>query len=164
MEEGALDVRPTSGAPAGSNARRDAGHTRSDGAGCGSTAHLAMRVPRRSRLFSGIDGRRITQALCIVAHSDDIEYFCGGTVLLFSRRGVRVDFVLATSGDKGTADPTLEGAKLAARREREQTAAAHVLGAQLVAFLRHRDAELIDTLEFRGELVREIRQSRPTYC
>ena len=120
-----------------------------------------MRVPRRSRLFSGIDDRRITQALCIVAHSDDIEYFCGGTVLLFSRRGVRVDFVLATSGDKGTADPTLEGAKLAARREREQTAAAHVLGVQRVAFLRHRDAELIDTLEFRGELVREIRQSRP---
>ena len=120
-----------------------------------------MRVQRRSRLFSGADDRRIRRALCIVAHPDDIEFFCGGTVLLFSRRGVTVDFVLATSGDKGTADPKLEGATLAARREREQTAAARLLGARRVEFLRHRDAELVDTLEFRGELVREIRESRP---
>jgi LmbE family N-acetylglucosaminyl deacetylase len=127
-----------------------------------SATSLAVKaLPRRSKLFSGVDDRRITRALCIVAHPDDIEFFCGGTVLLLSRRGVAVDFVLATSGDKGTNDPTLTGATLAATREREQTAAADVLGAQRLAFLRHPDAELIDTLEFRGELVREIRESRP---
>ena len=124
-------------------------------------AHPAVKVPRGSRLFSGVGDRRITRALCIVAHPDDIEFFCGGTVLLLSLRGVVVDLVLATSGDKGTADPTLAGATLAAQRKLEQTTAARLLGAQRVAFLRHGDAELIDSLEFRGELVREIRQSRP---
>jgi LmbE family N-acetylglucosaminyl deacetylase len=96
-----------------------------------------------------------------VAHPDDIEFFCGGTVFRLTQRGVAVDFVLATSGDKGTADAKLDGPRLAAIREREQTAAARVLGAGRVAFLRHKDAELVETLAFRGELVREIRRSRP---
>ena len=59
------------------------------------------------------------------------------------RRGVAVDFVLATSGDKGTADPKLGGTTLASRREREQTAAARLLGAQRVEFLRHRDEGIL---------------------
>lgn len=69
--------------------------------------------------------------------------------------------MLATSGDKGTAEPDLAGDELAARREREQLASAERLGAGRVAFLRHRDAELTESLELRGELVREIRASRP---
>src|SRR5437588_3862892 len=114
-----------------------------------------------SRLFGGPADRRIERALCIVAHPDDIEFFCAGTVLLMTRRGVTVDFVLATSGDKGTSDPGLDGPRLAAMREKEQLEAARMLGAQRVEFLRHRDAELMESLELRGELVREIRRSRP---
>jgi LmbE family N-acetylglucosaminyl deacetylase len=60
------------------------------------------------RLFSGPLDRRIKRVLCIVAHPDDIEWFCGGTVLMLARRGVAIDFVLATSGDKGTRDTALE--------------------------------------------------------
>jgi LmbE family N-acetylglucosaminyl deacetylase len=116
-------------------------------------------VPRK--LFSGPADRRIRRALCIVAHPDDIEFFCAGTVLKLTGRGVAVDFVLATSGDKGTEDPDISGPELAARREREQLAAASRLGAERVEFLRHPDAGVVDTLEFRGELVREIRRSRP---
>jgi LmbE family N-acetylglucosaminyl deacetylase len=114
-----------------------------------------------SRLFSGPGDARIQRALCIVAHPDDIEFFAAGTVLLMTRRGVVVDFVLATSGDKGTRDAATSGADLAATREREQLAAAAVLGAGRVEFLRRRDAEVVDSLELRGELVREIRRSRP---
>ena len=96
-----------------------------------------------------------------MAHPDDIDFFCGGTVLQLTRRGVEVDFVLATSGDKGTVDPNLTSEDLAAMREREQLASARRLGAARVSFLRHRDAELTESLELRGELVREIRTSRP---
>jgi LmbE family N-acetylglucosaminyl deacetylase len=53
------------------------------------------------RLFSGPEDRRIKRALAIVAHPDDIEYYCGGTVLKMTSRGVLVDFVLATSGPGG---------------------------------------------------------------
>jgi len=113
------------------------------------------------KLFSGPGDARIGRALCIVAHPDDIDFFCAGTVLLMTRRGVSVDFVLATSGDKGSRDGAVTGDELAAAREREQLASAEVLGAKRVEFLRRRDAELVDSLELRGELVREIRRSRP---
>jgi LmbE family N-acetylglucosaminyl deacetylase len=76
-------------------------------------------------------------------------------------RGVLVDFVLATSGDKGTHDATKTGAAVARTRELEQEAAAIVLGTKRVAFLRHPDAELTESLELRGEFVREIRTSKP---
>jgi LmbE family N-acetylglucosaminyl deacetylase len=115
----------------------------------------------RAKLFSGPGDRRIKRALCIVAHPDDIEFFCGGSVLLMTRRGATVDFVLATSGDKGTSDPSLDGKRLAGMREEEQKAAAALLGAGRVEFLRHRDAELTENLELRGEFVREIRRSKP---
>jgi LmbE family N-acetylglucosaminyl deacetylase len=113
------------------------------------------------KLFSGPDDRRIKRALCIVAHPDDIEFYCGGTVLLMTRRGVIVDAVLATSGDKGSRDASKSRAKVARTREREQELAAEVMGMNGVAFLRHPDAELVEGLELREELVREIRASKP---
>jgi LmbE family N-acetylglucosaminyl deacetylase len=115
----------------------------------------------RAKLFSGPDDRRIKRALCIVAHPDDIEYYCGGSVLKMTRRGVIVDFVLATSGDKGSRNPNLPPEELARKRELEQEAAAYVLGVKRVAFLRHGDAELTESLELRRELVREIRSTMP---
>ena len=55
-----------------------------------------------------------------MAHPDDIDFYCAGTVALMTARGVQADFVLATSGDKGTRDPALSGDELAGRREAEQ--------------------------------------------
>ena len=113
------------------------------------------------KLFSGPEDRHIRRALCVVAHPDDIEFYCGGTVLKMTRRGVIVDFVLATSGDKGTRNPNVQSEELARTRELEQEAAAHVLGVKRVAFLKHPDAELMETLELRKEFVREIRTTMP---
>jgi LmbE family N-acetylglucosaminyl deacetylase len=113
------------------------------------------------RLFSGPADRRIKRALCIVAHPDDIEFYCGGAVLLMTRRGVTVDFVLATSGDKGARDASKSKAKVARIREREQELAADVLGVKRVAFLRHPDAELVENLDLREEFVHEIRVTKP---
>ena len=116
-------------------------------------------APRK--LFTGPDDRRIKRALCIVAHPDDIEFYCGGVVLKMTARGVLVDFVLATSGDKGARESTKSRAKIARIREREQEAAAYVLGVKRIAFLRHPDAELVESLALREEFVREIRTTRP---
>lgn len=115
----------------------------------------------RAKLFAGPDDRRIKRALCIVAHPDDVEFYCGGTVVKMARRGVVVDIVLVTSGDKGARDATKSRAKMARIREREQEAAAEVLGIKRVRFLRHPDAELVETLELREEFVREIRTTKP---
>jgi LmbE family N-acetylglucosaminyl deacetylase len=117
-------------------------------------------VPR-TRLFSGPDDQRIRRALCVVAHPDDIEFYCGGTVLKMTGRGVIVDFVLATSGDKGSRNPNRPPQELARARELEQEAAAYVLGVKRVAFLKHPDAELTESLGLRQELVREIRATMP---
>jgi LmbE family N-acetylglucosaminyl deacetylase len=115
----------------------------------------------RRKLFGGPDDRRIKRALCIVAHPDDVEFYCAGTVLELTGRGVSVAFLLATSGDKGTKDPDLSPAALGRLREAEQVAAAKVLGVEDVEFLRHPDAELVESLELRGELVAAIRRVKP---
>lgn len=115
----------------------------------------------RTRLFTGPQDKRIRRALCIVAHPDDIEFYCAGSVLLMTRHGAVVDFVVATSGDKGARDTTQSRAKVARIREREQELAAGILGVKRVVFLRHADAELEPTLALREELVREIRHSKP---
>ena len=111
--------------------------------------------------FTGPADRRLKRALCLVAHPDDIEFFCAGSVLLMTSRGAVVDFVVATSGDKGTEDPNLTSADLMSLREEEQRRAAKVLGAREVRFLRRPDAELVESLELRAAFVREIRLTRP---
>ena len=115
----------------------------------------------KPKLFSGPEDRRVKRALCIVAHPDDIEFYCAGTVLKLTARGVEVSFLLATSGDKGTGDPAVSSVDLARTREAEQVAAARLLGVTDVAFLRHPDAELVESLDLRGELVAAIRHTRP---
>lgn len=115
----------------------------------------------KRKLFSGPGDRRITRALVIAAHPDDLDFFAAGTTLQLTGRGVRVDLVLVTSGDKGSRDGEASGAELAAKREEEQRASAARLGIADVRFLGHRDAEVVDSLELRGALVREIRRSRP---
>lgn len=115
----------------------------------------------RSNLFSGPEDKRLQRALCIVAHPDDIEFYCAGVVLLMTRRGATVDILLATSGDKGARDPTMSRAAVARMREQEQREAASKLGVGRVVFLRHPDAELVESLDLRKQFVREIRKTRP---
>jgi LmbE family N-acetylglucosaminyl deacetylase len=115
----------------------------------------------RPKVFSGPDDGRIKRALCIVAHPDDIEFYCAGAVLRLTHRGIPVAFLLATSGDKGTRDASLSPEAVARTREAEQRAAAGLLGVADVEFLRHPDAELVETLELRAEFVAAIRRTRP---
>jgi LmbE family N-acetylglucosaminyl deacetylase len=103
----------------------------------------------------------LERVLVIVAHPDDIESWCGGVVARFSSLGKQVAYVLCTSGDKGTNDPSQTPQQVAARREAEQLEAAHVLGVENVTFLRWPDSEAEPTLTLRRELVRQVRRQRP---
>src|SRR5579859_771481 len=101
------------------------------------------------------------RVMVIMAHPDDAEFTSGGTVARFVASGYRVEYVIATSGDKGSADPDTVPEELAATRRAEQRAAAETLGVEEVSFLDHKDGEVVVSLAFRGELVREIRRGRP---
>lgn len=100
-------------------------------------------------------------AMAIVAHPDDIEYSCAGTLARWAREGARISYVLCTSGDVGIDEPGMTRAQAAAIREAEQMAAAKIVGAHEVIFLREPDGLLQPTLELRRKLVREIRRFRP---
>jgi LmbE family N-acetylglucosaminyl deacetylase len=100
-------------------------------------------------------------ALIIVAHPDDVEFSCGGTLARWARAGTRLCYVLCTSGDVGIAEPGMTKARATEIREAEQRAAAEIVGAQEVIFLREPDGMLVPTMELRCKLVREIRRFRP---
>ncbi len=101
------------------------------------------------------------RAMFIFAHPDDIEFGTAGTAARWVQGGAEVAYVLLTSGDVGIADLTLTREAAAAIREEEQRAAAAVVGVQEVIFLREPDGTLVNTLEVRRKLVREIRRFRP---
>ncbi len=104
------------------------------------------------------DVRRI---LVIVAHPDDAEFGCGGSVARWVEERDEVFYCVVTNGDKGSDDPAMTPQRLARLRESEQRAAARALGVQEVLFLGYPDGELEDTREARRDVVRAIRRVRP---
>ena len=101
------------------------------------------------------------RAMVVMAHPDDAEFSCAGTVAGWTAGGAEVVYVLGTSGDKGSDDPAMTSARLVETREAEQREAARVLGVREVEFLRFRDAELVADLELRLAITRMIRKHRP---
>lgn len=101
------------------------------------------------------------KAMVVVAHPDDPEFFCGGTVARWVREGMEVVYLICTRGDKGSDDPTMTPERLATLREAEEWAAVRVLGVRQVVFLDYRDGELEPSLKLRGDIVREVRRYRP---
>lgn len=101
------------------------------------------------------------RVMVIVAHPDDIEFGCAGTIARWVREGAEASYVLITSGDVGIATPGMTKAEAAKIREAEQDAAAEVVGVKEVVYLREPDGMLENTLDLRKRLVREIRRFRP---
>jgi LmbE family N-acetylglucosaminyl deacetylase len=101
------------------------------------------------------------RVLAICAHPDDVEFWCGGTLLLLAGRGCDVRLAVCTAGEKGSTDRTLTPAEVGRMRMAEQHAAAAVLGIGEVRFLGGRDGELEETRDFRGQIVRLLREVRP---
>jgi LmbE family N-acetylglucosaminyl deacetylase len=102
-----------------------------------------------------------SSAMAVVAHPDDIEFSCAGTLARWARSGARISYVLCTSGEVGIAEAGMTKEKATGIREAEQREAAQIAGAQEVIFLREPDGLLQPTLELRKKIVREIRRFRP---
>jgi LmbE family N-acetylglucosaminyl deacetylase len=100
-------------------------------------------------------------AMAITAHPDDIEFSCAGTLARWVKSGTRVSYVLCTSGDVGIDSDGMTRERATEIRESESLAAANIVGATEVIFLREPDGLLQPTLELRKRLVREIRRFRP---
>jgi len=100
-------------------------------------------------------------AMAIVAHPDDIEFSCAGTLARWAKAGARISLVLCTSGDVGIDEAGMTRARAREMRETEARAAAQIMGAAEIIFLGEPDGLLVATLELRKKLVREIRRFRP---
>ena len=57
------------------------------------------------------------RAMVVVAHADDAEYGCSGTVAKMIRDGLEVVYVLCTDGSKGSDDPNETQESLRETRE-----------------------------------------------
>lgn len=104
---------------------------------------------------------KAAQIMVVIPHPDDAEFGAAGTIARWAHEGKEIVYVVCTSGDKGTSDPEMTPSKLAKIREKEQRAAAEVLGVREVVFLRYPDQGLEDTPGFRKDIVRTIRQFKP---
>lgn len=105
------------------------------------------------------EGQRI---LFVLAHPDDAEFLCGGSVALLAEEGRDIHYLLVTRGDKGSDDPGMTSETLAPIREQEQRRAAEILGVQTLTFLDgYYDGEVEPTLQLRREIALIVRQWKP---
>ena len=99
------------------------------------------------------------RVLAVVAHPDDAEMLCVGTLARAKADGAAIGICVLCTGDKGQPAEIIEN--LGEVRREEMTAAADLLGAELL----HGevpDGELFDTLESRRKLIELYRRFRPT--
>ena len=101
------------------------------------------------------------RVMAIIAHPDDAEVQCAGTIALWVEAGKKITYVVLTRGDKGTQDPSMAGDGLAQIRQEEQLKAGSELGVEKVVFLGNNDGELEVNLERRKILTRMIREHQP---
>jgi LmbE family N-acetylglucosaminyl deacetylase len=104
---------------------------------------------------------RPARLMLIAAHPDDADFGPAATVARWIDAGSEGWLVCCTSGDAGAEDPDTDPLELAALREREQRAAADIVGYRGVTFLHQPDGALANDLILREHLVREIRTFRP---
>jgi LmbE family N-acetylglucosaminyl deacetylase len=106
-------------------------------------------------------------ALVVVAHPDDAEFMAAGTVATWIADGWEVHYVICTDASGGGPDDAEDVSQQARQaisdvRKHEQRAACAVLGVQDILFLDYPDGQLEPSLALRHDLVRVLRQSRPT--
>ena len=103
---------------------------------------------------------RTGPVLAVFAHPDDAEIGAGGTMAAWAAAGREVHLLVLTNGDRGSSDPALSRAELAATRLRETEAAAAIMGLAGARVLSTHDGELVNTPDIREAVVRRIREVR----
>lgn len=107
---------------------------------------------------SSAEGQKV---LVVMAHPDDPEFYCGGTMARWAAEGRSISYWLLTRGGRGSDDGSVDAEALAELRVAEQQAAARVLGVREVFFLDYPDGYLVADLALRKEIVRIVRSVRP---
>jgi N-acetyl-1-D-myo-inositol-2-amino-2-deoxy-alpha-D-glucopyranoside deacetylase len=95
------------------------------------------------------DPSRPPTLLVCLAHPDDETFGMGGTLALYTRRGVKVHLVCGTRGEVGEMTPVLMQGfnSIGERRESELRCAAGILGLEGVYFLGYRDSGMPGTTD-----------------
>lgn len=99
--------------------------------------------------------------LVILAHPDDPEFFCGGTLARWKRAGNKIEYCLITNGNKGTSDPLITPESLTKLRRDEQERAAAIIGVDDIHYLGYDDGTLVPDLNVRKDVIRVIRKVKP---
>ncbi len=101
--------------------------------------------------------------LVILAHPDDPEFFCGGTIAKWIKDGHKVKYCLLTKGEKGTNKNFQPNDIDAIKKLRieEQNRAAAILGVNEVFFYDNPDGYLLPNLLLRRQVVKAIRRIKP---
>ena len=101
--------------------------------------------------------------LVILAHPDDPEFFCGGTIAKWVSEGHELSYCLLTKGEKGVNEKfNLDDINAIKNiRVLEQENAAAILGVKDIKIFDNPDGYLIPSLSIRRQVVREIRIIKP---
>lgn len=98
--------------------------------------------------------------LAISAHSDDVEFYAGGTLLKMAENDWII-LVVATDGRNG-GNTNADARKVVAQRKQEQKVAARLLGVAGVRYLNFRDGQLErDIPALKQKLLRILLTERP---
>ena len=103
----------------------------------------------------------VQRVLMVMAHPDDVDFGCAGSVAAWTKAGIEVSYCIVTDGDAGGFDPDVPRLEIPGIRQAEQRAAAAEVGVTDLHFLGHPDGRLYVTHELRRDISRVIRQVRP---
>ena len=97
----------------------------------------------------------------ILAHPDDPEFFCGGTIAQWIKNGHRVDYLLMTKGEKGINDDFDDSLNIIEIRREEQRKAADELGVGSIEYLDYKDGMIIPDIDAREKIIASVRYHKP---
>jgi LmbE family N-acetylglucosaminyl deacetylase len=99
--------------------------------------------------------------LAVVAHADDLDFGCAGSIALWANNGASINYLILTDGSKGSEDMKISSNQLVKMRQAEQLQAGKILGIKEIKFAGFIDGELINSPEVRKVIVRRIRELKP---
>src|SRR5256714_9788962 len=108
-----------------------------------------------------LDDAEVSRILIVMAHPDDVDFGCAGTVATWTDAGIEVVYCIVTDGDAGGFDPTVPRSEIPHIRRAEQESAAKAIGVTDVEFLGYPDGRLTVSIELRRDISRVIRRVRP---
>lgn len=103
------------------------------------------------------------KVLVILAHPDDPEFFCGGTIAKWVLSGHQVIYCLFTKGEKGINEHFIADVDvdIISLRMQEQKRAAAILGVDQIYYFDYPDGYLTPSITLRRQVVTQIRKRQP---